>query len=641
MQHDKSSHRRTLLPSGREPTHKLATMAALLLVCSMLGSCRFIKFNSSKKPGSLALSDQAEQALGGVPLALAELRERHAPPDVDVHITKTKRHKTIACGHSPLCALALPIIALDMAFPDEVSSVVVTEKGEEVWRGHFDKRDQFVSAVVRSSDGYVRVQRLHLRAIGRTLVVVTAQGESPKGMKSVPLKGQIDVLGAYRDKLTAMTNGRKRRRALLEALPLLGEDIEPLLVAEVKRGTRADNRSLFGTWSLRQKNRAPNATRAAIDALVTTDPDAATLIAALGCLIGKSGPDWQAGVPIAKRLLKDACDGKGAHANAHLAAIVVWAGGKRPHMARGPKLRIQNANRAPKRLPADDPGYRRLVRALKPVVEECKPPAVQTLMAFGLGLPVTDKAVLDAIAGTEMDVAWALILRMGPNDGGLLLKGLGRLPAGRVRLAVAGLRQRTPPDTAELKALTSAYLRLSGPKARWDRAMIVERMAKAKMVKRRTVRPDMTKLLSGARGEELVLLRGLLAVLGQPGHDWAAARGLRGMRPCVSKRLRKVARFSLGDFPSDKAKAGKVPHKSGSRRKFGKPPCVLVPSAAVFAKDQHRLTSWVLKQAGCSTAEIVYAALHPETVAKMAMAKGDAIAGALCQGRKNGPASPP
>src|SRR5262249_2025787 len=128
--------------------------------------------------------------------------------------------------------IVLPILIVKEAFPDEYTTIDVTENGVITYSGMFDTSEVFVQARVRSGDAFRDVRLIRLPRLGRSGVGELAHARLARdGAAAAPTRTptlpQVDLLADYRK---ALGGPKDDRGALLvEALQWLDDEALPLV----------------------------------------------------------------------------------------------------------------------------------------------------------------------------------------------------------------------------------------------------------------------------------------------------------------------------------------------------------------------------------------------------------------------------
>lgn len=163
-----------------------------------------------------------QESYASVPLTMKEVKALEQD-GATVTVERKSRHSVgnIACGHSPLCVIFLPVILYDAAFPETWDAVVVKRGDETVLVAEYTTGGALIHAQ-HLVDGEMRETRfIELRALNKKVYVDSARlvAQTDGGVERVvlPLSSQHDFIAEERAFLDKQKDPKRRAEAITEA----------------------------------------------------------------------------------------------------------------------------------------------------------------------------------------------------------------------------------------------------------------------------------------------------------------------------------------------------------------------------------------------------------------------------------------
>lgn len=408
------------------------------------------------------------------PTTLEAVQALHDPPAVVVEVADgAKETGNIACGHSPVCIILLPVVIEDLAFPVHFKNATVKTGGKPSYEAVFRHNGQFMRATARDASVAREIQFLALTALNRNVVVevgrapLDAAGKPGKFVRT-DVQGQVDLLTPY-TKLLGDPAAPNRAPALLEVTRVLGDAAFPLAQARlVDPKEPAEVKAEFframcypGSSPFEKPGRA----RDLMHAFAAAKPPANAALAALEC--AERGPEprnaaLKLTLSEARPLVEATLRALGEIATTQefldqSAALHLWAG-------------------APTRSdPVESHGAKAAIHA---ALTACQPVARRSYLAFLFDAPISDDDRRALAVNPEFTMQ--VHSRLDPNhdaDYTLLLHALASVDPKHAGAALMRLHGRTTaPTLAERKLLAELYSKELDARAR---AAVLGRLAQS------------------------------------------------------------------------------------------------------------------------------------------------------------------
>jgi hypothetical protein len=430
-----------------------------------------------------------------VPVTLAEIKKLYHPPDVVVQVQRQEATSGGgACGHSPVCAILIPILVFDALFPKKWDEVSVTKSGKPSYVARFETNGDFIESTQYQPAKARYFASLLLKQLGRRVIVQIGESTlAPDGgqgqMVHTPILPQVNLLPDYEAALAKEKDDDDRAALIVEATTWLGDESLAFLDKHAKDEKESD------------QTRA----RVVSGACATADKRRDT---ALSAAHRKPGPRT------ISQALKCSTE---QHLDAELAFFVAAAADRACQSKTSSEL-----SELAEAIPAEHP-------QLAEAAGRCSQPSVRTLLLVRAGkkLPGPELAAAMRDPGPYAGVLEAWLSPSRPEERAALFAGLGAHPE-LERIVKALAEAELTPSSDELRPLVTSYAYdaplFDGP--RQVQILGLFQRASAAQVESSDARRDLEAVISRTKDGDRPLLRAAQMVLGDRAQAAAASRGL-------------------------------------------------------------------------------------------------------------------
>jgi len=430
-----------------------------------------------------------------VPVTLREIEKLAHPPDVLVMVQRQQATSGGGgCGHSPLCAILIPILVFDALFPKKWDEARVVTNGKPSYVARFETNGDFIESTQYEATKERYFASLILDRLRRRVIVQIGEATlAPDGsrgeMTQTPILPQANLVPDYEAALTKEKDDDDRAALIVEATTWLGDESLAFLDKHAKDEKESDEtraRVVTGVCGTSDKRR---------DAALTAvhhAPGPQTIASAMKC---SADQHLEAEVDFFVAATADrVCQTKTGRELGQLAEAIPPG---QPQLA-GAALRCAQAS----------PRTLLLVRAGKK-----------------LPRPELEAAMRDPGPYASVLEAWLMVGR--PEERAALFVGLEAHPD-LERIVKTFAEAELTPSPDELRPLVKSYAYdaalFDGP--RQVQILGLLQRANAAKIDSSAARHDLEALISIAKDGDRPLLRAALILLGDRAQAAAASRGL-------------------------------------------------------------------------------------------------------------------
>jgi hypothetical protein len=447
-----------------------------------------------------------------VPTKLEDVKKLHAPPGVTVSIErKEKTGGGASCGHSPVCLIILPVVAVQALFPDKWDEAKVVEGGKATYEGRFETNGALIEAVARKDDQARMIGVLPLGELGKRVIVEVARAPiGPDGKDGAFTRSailpQVDLAADYRTKLAGENDADDRAELLVEYGAWLGAEALPLLEELLPK---EPDESAAATVKELCRGRVENQQASVCDrVLAAVTPSAGPKTAAEGLAALSTRPPESAGAarmtPFAEALARHACEHP------------------QPHVARDAADALESAR--------SKEAWKEIEPAVRAKVAACPTASRQVLLELALRYEVSDTKLREALKDDAFDDS--IVKRLNPDNASHRAAMVEAMPGktGTEAYVDALARSKQVPSGSELEALAGSFLRDELLSDTMRRLHILELFARAKREPAAVAgaRKVLEDAVAAAKEGDRPVLRAGLVVLGLREQAVSASRGLAG-----------------------------------------------------------------------------------------------------------------
>lgn len=430
-----------------------------------------------------------------VPVTLAEIKKLSHPPDVVVNVQREQATSGGgACGHSPVCAILIPILVFEALFPKQWDEATVLKNGKPSYVARFETNGDFIEGTQYQPAKARYFASLVLNQLRRRVIVQIGEATlGPDGSKGetlhTPILPQVDLLSDYEAALAKEKDEEDRAALVVEATTWLGDEALAFLDKHAKDEKESDQtraRVVSGVCGTADKRRD------AALAAAHRKPGPQTITSALKCSSQQ-------------------------HLDAELDFFVAAAADRVCRSKTSGEL-----SQLAEAVPADHP-------KLAAAAAGCAQPSAKTLLLVRAGKKLPGPELVAAMRdpGPYASVLEGWLTPSRPEDRAALFAGLGAHPDLERIVKVLAEAELTP-SSDELPPLVKSYAYdaplFDGPR----QVQILELLQRASAAKVESVaaRRELEALVAKAKDDDRPLLRAALMVLGDRAQAAAASRGL-------------------------------------------------------------------------------------------------------------------